>query len=187
MENQKLKEYFRFDDADLQDNRSGHFSARQNDRLFGRHNSAVREKRIAAAILIPLSVFMLGWMAYLIYKAVVGASSADIGAILPLGIFGPLFLLAGSYILRISFIGPTYLLKSARGPVNIVRQSQLTDNGMSVRYELHVGEEVFNLHLDATVGEFMRQGDDYAIYYSQGIENNLREILSVELVSKPTV
>ena len=184
MDNQKLKEYFHFDDSDLLSNRNGQFSAKQNDRLFGRHNSAVRQKHIASAILIPLSILMLIWMVYLIYKDIVSANVLDIGAIIPLGLFGGLFLLAGSYIFRISFIGPTYLIKKIEGPINIVRQSQLTNNVTSVRYELHVAGEIFNLHLDSTASDIMTQGDNYAIYYSQGVENNLREILSLELISK---
>ena len=184
MDNRKLKEHFHFDDSDLLSNRNGQFSAKQNDRLFGRHNNAVRQKHIASAILIPLSIFMLVWMVYLIYKDVVSANGSDIGAIIPLGLFGGLFLLASSYIFRISFIGPTYLLKKTEGPINIVRQSQLTDNGTSIRYELHVAGEIFNLHRDSTVSDMMMQGDNYAIYYSQGIENELHEILSVELISK---
>ena len=184
MDNQKLKEYFHFDDADLMSNRNGQFSAKQKDRLFGRHNSAVRQKRIASAILIPLSVLMLVWMVYLIYKDMVSANASDMGGIIQLGLFGGLLLLAGSYIFRISFIGPTYLLKKTEGPINIVRQSQLTNNGTSVRYELHVAGELFNLHLDSTVSDMMMQGEHYAVYYSQGKENGLREILSVELISK---
>ena len=184
MDNQKLKEHFHFDDSDLLSNRNGQFSAKQNDRLFGRHNSAVRQKHIASAILIPLSIFMLVWMVYLIYKDVVSANGSDIGAIIPLGLFGGLFLLAGSYIFRISFIGPTYLLKKTEGPINIVKQSQLVNNRTSTRYELHVAGEIFNLHLDSTLSDIMMQGDSYAIYYSQGKENQLREILSVELISK---
>ena len=183
MDNQKLKEHFHFEDSDLLSNRNGKFSAKQNDRLFGRHNSAVRQKHIASAILIPLSILMLIWMVYLIYKDIVSANVLDIGAIIPLGLFGGLFLLAGSYIFRISFIGPTYLLEKTEGPINVVRQSQLTNNGTSVRYELHVAGEIFNLHLDSTVSDIMMQGDNYAIYYSQGVENELREILSVELIT----
>jgi hypothetical protein len=184
MDNQKLKEHFRFDDSDLSSNRNGQFSAKQNDRLFGRHNSAVREKRIASAILIPLSILMLIWMIYLIYKDIVSANGSDIGAIILLGLFGGLLLLAGSYIFRISFIGPTYLFKKIEGSINIVKQSQLINNKTSVRYELHVAGEIFNLHLDSIVNDIMMQGDNYAIYYSQGVENELREILSVELISK---
>ena len=183
MDNQELKEHFHFDDSDLLSNRNGQFSAKQNDRLFGRHNNAVRQKHIASAILIPLSILMLVWMVYLIYKDIVSANGSDIGAIIPLGLFGGLFLLAGSYIFRISFIGPTYLIKKIEGPINIVRQSQLTNNGTSVRYELHVAGEIFNLHLDSAVSDIMMQGDNYAIYYSQGVENELREILSVELIT----
>ena len=127
---------------------------------------------------------MLVWMIYLIYKDIVSANGSNIGAIILLGLFGGLFLLAGSYIFRISFIGPTYLLRKTEGPINIVRQSQLTNNITSVRYELHVAGEIFNLHLDSAVSDIMMQGDNYAIYYSQGVENELREILSVEWISK---
>ncbi|HVN16360.1 MAG TPA: hypothetical protein VMT73_11515 [Anaerolineales bacterium] len=184
MSDSQLMSYFKFDEADLRANRKGQFSAKQKDRLFGRHISAVRQKRIASAILIPLSTLMLVWMIYLIYKNVVSGSGSDTGTIVLLGFFGALLLLAGSYILRLSFIGPTYLLKRVDGPINIVKESQMTDYGTAVRYELHVGGEIFNLHLDSTVGDVMTQGNTYAIYYSQGVQNNLREIFSAELISK---
>ena len=184
MTDEQLKDHFHFDEADLQANRNEQFSAKQRSRLFGRHDSAVRQKRIASAILIPLSVLMLAWMVYLIYKDLVSRSGSDIGAIIFLGLFGGLFLLAGSYIFRISFLGPTYLLKKAEGPINIVRQSHLTDSGRAVRYELHVAGEVFNLYLDSTTSDVLSLGDSYAIYYSQGAENNLREILSAEWIAK---
>jgi hypothetical protein len=184
MQDQKLMDHFKFDEGDLQANRGGQFSAKQKDRLFGRHNSAVRQKRIASAILIPLSILMLVWMVYLIYKDIASGSGSDIGGIILLGFFGALLLLAGTYILRISFIGPTYVLKKAVGLINIIKESQLTDNGTAIRYELHVGGEMFNLHLDSMVRDVMTQGSTYAVYYSQGAENNLREILSAELISK---
>ena len=185
MDNRELSEHFIFTDADLQANRNGQFSAAQNERLFGRHNRAVRQKQIASALLIPLSILMLVGMVYLIYKDIASASASDLGTIIPLGLFGGLFLWAGSYILRISFIGPTYLLKKSEGSINNVRQSQFINNQTAVRYELHVAGVIFNLHLDSTASNIMLQGDTYAIYYSQGVENNLREILSVELISQP--
>ena len=184
MEDQKLKDYFKFDEGDLQANRGGHFSGKQKQRLFSRHSSAVTEKRIVSGIIIPVSIGMLAWMVYLIYKDFASGSGSDLGAIVQLGLYGALLLLAGTYILRISFIGPTYVVKKIQGPVNIVKESQLTDNGTAVRYELHVGGETFNLHLESQVGDVMMQGDTYAVYYSQGVENNLREILSAELISK---
>ncbi len=183
MATQTLQEHFQFNETDLQANRNGAFSARQKDHLFGRHLSAVRQKRIAAAIVLPVSIFMLAWMGYLIYQSVTHQNSSAIGAIIPLGLFGALLLLAGSYILRISFIGPTYLVKKVSGPINIIKNSQVLNNTIYTNYELHVGGETLNLHLDSIIGDVMEQGDTYAIYYSQGIENGLREILSVELIS----
>lgn len=184
MADQTLKEHFKFDEADLQANRNGKFSVRQKDKLFGRHNAAVRQKRIAAAILIPGSTLMLVWMAYLIYTGIILGNGSNVGAIIPLGLFGGLLLLAGSYILRISFIGPTYLVKKVEGAVNIIKGSKVINNITYVNYELHIGGETFNLHLDSTVGEVITQGEFYAIYYSQGVENGLREILSAELISR---
>ncbi|MCL4529617.1 MAG: hypothetical protein M1282_09395 [Chloroflexi bacterium] len=185
MVDQKLMDYFKFDEADLQANRSGQFSTRQKNRLFGRHVSAVREKRIASGIGIPVSLIMLGLMVYLIYKDIAsGGTGADAASIIWLGLCGLPLLAAMLYVLRISFIGPKYLLKKADGAVNIIRESKLVDNTTCVNYELHVGGETFNLHDDSTVGDVMMQGDTYAVYYSQGVENNLREILSAELISK---
>ncbi len=184
MQDQKLMDYFKFDESDLQANRNGRFSAKQKNRLFGRHVSAVREKRIASGIGIPVSVIMLGWMVYLIYKDATSGADTDVASIFWLGLCGLPLLVATLYILRISFIGPKYLLKKAEEPINIIRESKLVDNTTYVNYELHVGEATFNLHDDSTAGNVLTQGDTYAVYYSQGVENNLREILSAELISK---
>ena len=184
MQDQKLMDYFKFDDADLQANRSGQFSTRQKNRLFGRHVSAVREKRLASGIGIPVSLIMLGLMVYLIYKDIAGGTGADAASIIWLGLCGLPLLVAMLYVLRISFIGPKYLLKKADGAVNIIRESKLVDNTTYVNYELHVGEATFNLHDDSTAGNVLIQGNRYAVYYSQGVENNLREILSAELISE---
>ncbi len=183
MATQTLQEHFQFNETDLQANRNGTFSAKQKDRLFGRHLSAVRQKRIAAAITLPVSILMLAWMGYLTYQSITSQNSSAIGAIIPLGFFGALLLLAGSYILRISFIGPTYLVKKVAGPINIIKNSKVINNITYTNYELHVGGETLNLHLDSQIGDILKQGDTYAIYYSQGVENGLREILSAELLT----
>ena len=76
MDDQKLKDYFKFNEADLQANRNGAFSAAQKQRLYGRQGQAIRQKQIAVAIALPLSLAMLGLMAYLIFRsAVLGRSN----------------------------------------------------------------------------------------------------------------
>jgi len=182
MEDPKLRDHFKFDEADLQANRSGNFSRDQKKKLYSRHSSAVTQKRVVSGVVIPVSIGMLVWMVYRIYKDIVNGNGSDLGPVVLLGIIGALLLLAGSYILRISFIGPTYVLKKVTGPINIIKTGIAAEDAW--RYELHVGGEIFNLHLDSTAGDVMTQGEPYIIYYSQGVENNLREILSAELVSK---
>jgi len=182
MTTDNLMTYFKFDEADLFANRNGDFSEAQKKKLYGRQGGAIREKRIAVAIGLPLSLLLLSWMAYLIYQSIFAGKRIDPTAPFFLGLCGFPMLLATLYIFRISFIHQKYLLKKAEGPINIIMAERHTsDNHYYKVYELHVGGMTF--HAASELGNTMMQGDQYAVYYSMGEVNNFPEIQSVELIS----
>ncbi len=176
MTDEKLMQYFKFSEADLEANRYGRFSKEQEKKLYGRQSGANKEKRIAVAIAFPLSLIMLGWMGYLISQNTGG------GNVIILGCFGSLFFVASIYIFRLSLIRQKYLLKKVEGPINIIKGQKIINDHASIYYELHVGGKTF--HASSALGDIMMQGDTYAIYYSEGSFSNLAEIQSAELISK---
>ena len=86
MDNQALKDYFKFDDEDLQANKAGRFSAAQTRRLHSRQSGAIREKRIVSLIGIPLSLILLLVMAYLILSGSTAHNSTNTAYVFWLGL-----------------------------------------------------------------------------------------------------
>src|SRR5689334_17780741 len=127
MDDGKLKDYFKFDESDLNSNRNGYFSQAQKAKLYGRQGGAIREKRIAVLIAFPLSLLMLALMAYLIYGNSTGNNQTDPTYIFFLGLCGIPLLVASIYIFRLSLIRQQYLLKKAEGPINIIKEQRLVD------------------------------------------------------------
>lgn len=182
MQDQKLMDYFKFDEGDLQANRNGSFSGKQKNKLSTRQTGSIKEKRIAVVIAFPLSIGLLVLMGYLITQQ--GQwSSENPGVVFWLGLCGVPMLLASLYIFRISFIRQKYNLKRVEGPINIVREVVHGEHGHTSTYhELHIGGKEFNV--DESLADMMMQGDTYAIYYSEGSVSGADEVLSAELISK---
>ncbi len=182
MDDQKLKDYFKFTEADLAANRNGTFSQAQQQRLFGRQGQAIREKQIAVAIALPLSLAMLGLMGYLIYRSTVLGLKTDSTYPFFLGLCGFPMLLAALYIFRLSFIRQKYLLKKVQGPINIIKEQRTSSDGHPfTHYELHVGGKTFRA--DSAMGDVMLQGEPYAVYYAEGEVSQFPEIVSAERVT----
>ncbi len=76
----------------------------------------------------------------------------------------------------------TVLLKRVAGPINIVAVERRKDleHPVYIAHELHVGELSFDVK--QTLGNFMKQGDHYAIYYTENPIGTERLIQSVELL-----
>lgn len=182
MDNPKLREYFKFTEADLQANRNGAFSAVQKQRLYGRQGQAIRQKQIAVALALPLSLVMLGVMAYLIYRSAVLGLKTDPTYSFFLGLCGFPLLLAALYIFRLSFIRQKYLLKKAEGPVNLIKEQRTSSDGHHfTSYELHVGGKTFRA--DSALGDVLLQGAPYTVYYAEGEVSQFPEIVSAEQIA----
>jgi len=181
MEDQKLKAYFKFDEVDLTANRNGAFSDSQRRKLASRQSGAIRQKKIVSRIGIPLSLLLLGGMGYLIYQGTVSGTQTNSVAIFWMGLCGLPMLVASLYIFRLSLIQQKYLLKRAEGPINIVKESTFVNGHTYTRYDLHVDGKKFQV--TSELGDVLRQGDTYAIYYSEGSVSGHDEILSAERIA----
>jgi hypothetical protein len=194
MDDQKLKDYFKFDEDDLQANRNGDFSAKQKKELSSNDSNSIQRRRRAAGIFFILGIILfLMVIVFLIFKGV-GYFSQNGALFICPGLGGIAFLLASIYIFRSSFeIRQNYLIKKVEGPINIIKvERTITETGAGKNaasdirrysvYELHIGEKTFDVSPD--LADIMMQGDTYAIYCSEGSVSNSDEILSLELISK---
>ena len=189
MEDQKLKDYFKFDEEDLQANRNLDFSEKQKKDLSSRDISTIQRRRRAAVIFFFLGILLwLVVIGFLIFKGV-GYLEQNAVDLICLGPGGLVFLLASIYIFRSSFsIQQNYLLKKVEGPINIVRTERTKADSVThnteryVTYELHIGAITFDVAAD--LANIMMQGDGFAIYYTEGNDNFSSRIWSAELISK---
>jgi hypothetical protein len=187
MEDQKLKDYFKFDEDDLQANRNGDFSEKQKREQSSQGTNTVQRRRRAAAIFFALGI-VLFLMGFLIFIGV-GNLAQNGGLVICPGLGGGAFLLASIYIFRSSFsIQQNFQLKKAEGPINIIKAERTKNDSVThnteryVTYELHIGGISFDVLPD--LADIMMQGDVYAVYYMEGNDDFSSRIWSAEFVSK---
>ncbi|MGA7193471.1 MAG: hypothetical protein WBW94_07545 [Anaerolineales bacterium] len=187
MSDPQLMNYFNFNEADLQANRNGQLTEKQKGRLVK------EDKRDRTGSIIGGGFLILIALIGVVIAIAAGAADPDWGFRIGFGLgFGCIWPLAwggvGYFILSRAFAKFQVQLKRAEGPVNIInaeRTSTHTDSdGFSHTshyfvHELHVGGKSFDV--EATLADVMMQGDTYALYFTEGSEN---DILSAELISK---
>jgi hypothetical protein len=189
MDDQKLKDYFKFDEDGLQANRSGNFSAKQKKELSSEDSSSIQRRRRAAVIFFILGILLwLMVIGFLIFKGVGYMVQNSVLLICP-GPGGLVLLLASIYIFRSSFsIKQIYLLKKVEGPINIVKAERTKSDSVThgteryVTYELHIGSISFDVLPD--LADIMMQGNAYAVYYTEPNDNFGGRIWSAEFMSK---
>ena len=187
MLDQQIMNYFKFDQSDLQANRNGQFTEKQKARLVKEDKSDKTGSLVWGGILLLIAAIGLT------IAIVAGIADSDWGFRIGFGLgFGCIWPLVwgglGVSIMSRAFSKFQVKLERVVGPVNIVkveRTSTSTDSDgfshTSHYYvdELHVGAQTFQVTSD--LAGIMMQGDVYAIYYTEGSEN---DILSAELLSK---
>jgi hypothetical protein len=186
MDDQALRDYFKFDEADLFANRNGRFSDKQQKAL-------VKEERKQKKLGIGCGIFALVIAFILIIiifvRGAIGSSiPAVIGAVICVGV--------GGYLLYAQFFMPysvKHVLKKVEGPTRIVSVRKKYDNNKGYYYldELHCGKE--NFDIDEKHKHLMVQGDIYAVYFMVDLNQEddedtgipwIKKILSVEWLSK---
>ena len=188
MQDQKLMDYFKFDEDDLAANRLGSFTDKQKARLAREGKSDRTKHYIGAGCLLIVTIFLVLVAVALAFFARPPLKGWDKIWIAVFGFLAlwPFFFMISN--LQSAFAKFQVKLQKVEGPVNIIkaeRTSTDTDlDGMShtshyFAYELHIRGEEFDV--DEDLADVMMQGDTYAIYYSEGSEG---DILSAELISK---
>lgn len=178
MEDQPLKDYFKFDESDLQANRFGQFTEKQLARLKQEDKS---ERRTGAGAGVFL---MIVGAVGLIIAIVAGIAVPDWGFRIGFGLgFGVIWPLVwgglGWLFLSSSFSKIEFKVAQVRGRVNIVRTESYSSqrHSTTVRHELHIGGMQFMAN--NTLADVMMQGDEYILYYLEGTQ----KIISAELIS----
>jgi hypothetical protein len=182
MQDQKLMEYFKFDEADVEANRNGQFTDKQKAVLIEENKNDNILRVIGGIVLLVIIAVVIYVCVSVFFQSTNMTGKFDtvfIGLIvvLMLGLFAV-------RTFRHAFAKFQVKLQRVEGPVNIVkeeRSSTRTDGTTShyYVYEMHVGDGTFQVNSD--LAGIMMQGDTYAVYYTQGSEN---DILSAELISK---
>lgn len=180
MHDQRLMDYFKFDESDLEANRAGDFSDAQKDKIRTDQAGAYNRTIWTFAWAVPLAVGLLGWMALLLFQGHVNGSNG--GLVVNLGIWGFIALLVALFALRGVLTKHRFRLAKVQGPIKIVREVvHGRHRHTSVYHELHVGGEEFSV--DESLADVMQQGDEYTVYYDLD-NDSTGSILSVELISK---
>src|SRR5258706_1607714 len=174
MEDQKLKEYFKFDEADLEANRQGRFSEKQQACLI--ENDKKIQRRWGWRSIPFLLIAGLGPVLALSAGDFFGWDWKIMWGFVWTGLWGGIGL-----VMLISSLSKTkpLVLAKATGKVNIVRdRSYRSSNHTHISsLRLHIGRQAFDIEEDLV--DVMMQGDEYILYY----EKDWEEIVSVELVS----
>jgi len=186
MNNQALKDYFFFDDADLTANRSGAFSKKQRDKL-------VQDDRIASrfiartglvltfiALIYPVNTFVRN-----LWATQQGSdyfTQWNIGWIIATVLVGAI----GCYCLYIGFIDKSYTpskfqIQQVEGSVRFVAID--SSRNSEIEYSLRIGKTKMEV-VDHALTEIMKEGDRYAVYFYNPNNGTGNHILSVERLSK---
>ena len=178
MDNQKLKEYFNFDESDLYANRNGSLTEKQKTRLAAELKSLRSRKTILAYFMFFLAaVGVVG--AVLVWFLPESSWGLRIGFGIGFGLVWP----AVYIFMGLIFLPPSTFtnleLASETGRVNIVRVESHNSktHTTSSRYDLYIGNRRFTA--DYKVGNILIQGDEYTIYFLK----NSSKIVSAEFVS----
>ena len=185
MDEQKLKDYFKFDDGDLQANRQGKLSEKQKSNLlkakkdWKKGNLKYGWELIAAGLVIAVLIIGINGVISFLNDP---QPHLDLGALITAFV---LFIICGGLgflLLLAGFKGKTDIsedrVKKADGHINL--DAFAVNNS-----ELHVGNKTFEIdevgiEADGRLANLITQGEVYAVYYDGSDDR----ILSMELMSK---
>ncbi|MGD0752969.1 MAG: hypothetical protein ABSA23_16370 [Anaerolineales bacterium] len=187
MDDQKLKDIFKFDESDLEANRNGNLSEKQKNGIVKRRKDWKRTglNYSSAVIVIGLGIIVIDAVVSYLHGTF---PHLDVGAV----ITGAVFAILGALWLYLTLTGESGktdlskdMVKKAEGPANIIKAERTRSSGGSggsiehyFAYELHIGDKEFDV--DGSLANVIMQQDEYAIYY----DDRNGKILSAEFLSK---
>ena len=187
MDDEKLKDIFKFDEGDLQANRSGNLSEKQKNVIVKRRKDWKKTgiNYSSVVIVIGLGIIVIDGIIAFLHGTF---PHLDTGAV----ITGIVFVVLGALWLTLTLTGESGstdlskdMVKTAQGPANIIKAERTRSSGGSgdstehyFAYELHIGDKEFDV--DASLANVMMQKDEYAVFY----DDRNGKILSAEFVAK---
>ena len=175
----ELMKYFEFGESDLNANRNGSLSPKQNAQLLQRDKSARKLFLIiglVSAILVLLPTLIL-WL---------------IDKLNSVGWYSLLWIIPGEllafFFIRAGLKSTTYTLRKAEGEIEITKGGSYNDPA-EIYYELHVGGKQFGISPELASRMKKENGEIYAVYYYWGsdtVETDLMDsyIMSLEKLSR---
>jgi hypothetical protein len=186
MNDQALKDYFFFDDSDLNANRNGEFSKKQRDKFTQDNKVASRFIRVTGlvltfiALIYPVNILIQNLLAA--QQDTRQPMQWNIGWTIVAIFVGAI----GCYFLYIGFIDQShspakFQVQKVEGPVRFVAMtgSQYTE----VEYGLRIGKTKMEV-VDQALTEIMKEGDRYSAYFYNPDDGTGNQVLSLERISK---
>jgi hypothetical protein len=175
MSDEKLQNYFNFNEADLQANKEGHFSQNQKDRLSAMDQADVRGNKITGVLALLVALLGVGF-------AIWGTQSLELRCVSGLAL-PVVFVTLGVYLLVRKNAKRAYKLGKAQGTLTYSRHvNQRTRNKVYGWKILHVGKTKFDV--GENLSDLMHEGDQYLVFYYP--RKGMSHILSAELMANET-
>ncbi len=180
MADQELMEYFDFNEFDLNSNRNGSLSPKQNSRLAQSDKSA-RKKFLIIGLVSAALVVLPTLILWLIDK-LESVGWYSLTWVIPFG-------LIAFFLIRAGLKSTRYTVKMVEGLVKITEGGSYNDPDGDIYYELRVGKKRFGIGPELASLMKKDEGSIYAVYYYWGsdtVETDLMDsyIMSLEKVSK---
>jgi hypothetical protein len=195
MDDQALREYFKFDEADLAANRNGALTEKQKQKLIQDNKSSKTWGvgcGIGALVLFLgiASIFPIVFIPMGLHSMQEGDMGGAIGSFIAAGVWA---LVWGGIGIGAAVFGlksgtedrSKVVLKKVAGPINLVgveKRSGGEHPHTYIDHELHIGQEEFDV--DEDVAGFMMQGDPYAFYFIENLDGTGKNVMSAERLAK---
>ncbi len=180
MADQELMKYFGFDESDLNINRNGSLSPKQNSRLIQNDRSS-RKKFLVMGLVFAALVVLPTLILWLLDK-LKSVGWFSLFWLIPCG-------LLAFFLIRAGLKSTSYTVKMVEGPVKITEGGSYNDPDGDVYFELRVGKKRFGIGPELANLMKKDEGNIFAVYYYWGsdtVETDLMDsyIMSLEKVSK---
>jgi hypothetical protein len=187
MEDQALRDYFLFDEADLSANRNGKYSEKQRKKMTQDDRRASQFVRVTGLLLTFLALIYPGVIICRMVLAAWQKQAYVFQLNITVAIFALIFGATGCYSLYCGFFDKSQDLskvkvKKAEGPVHFVAM----DSGKytEIEYSLRVGKENMEV-VDHTLKDIMKDGEFIAVYFYNPNDGTGNHVLSLEYIDSP--
>lgn len=180
MTDQELMKYFEFDESDLNANRNGSLSPKQNTHLLQSDKSS--RKKFLVIGLVSAALAILPTLILWLIDKLKSMGWYSLAWMIPCG-------LLAFVLIRAGLKSTSYTVKMVEGLVKITEGGSYNDPDGDVYYELRVGKKRFGIGPELANLMKKDEGRVYAVYYYWGsdtVETDLMDshIMSLEKVSK---